>query len=169
MKSNNVILNAVKDPFLVIVVLIAIYLIYPVPGFPPHPPGSFYSTEPADTENIFRKAYYTNLSRAEITNFYKSQWKWPFIRLDHPREFAYELIRDQTQSQWLEELVHPGKDSVFINGYYPTRPNEQFNYNGTHYTGKITVRYVPSHPATRLTVLILTSICIYLLYREYAR
>lgn len=143
------------------------YLTFPVPGFPPSPPDSFISNEPADTESAYRVALYTNLSRAEIINYYKEQWSWPFIRLNHPPEFSYEFIRDQTRSSWLEELVHPWKDSIYINGFYPTTPQEQFNYNGSHYIGKITLHYLPSSPATRVTVLVLTALCVYLLAREY--
>ncbi|TSC88369.1 MAG: Uncharacterized protein G01um101416_37 [Microgenomates group bacterium Gr01-1014_16] len=143
------------------------YLIFPVPGFPLPPPDSFISTEPADTESIYRTAFYTNLSRAEILNYYKGRWRWHFIRLNHPPEFSFEYIRDQTRSNWLEELIHPWKDSLYINGYYPTSPQEQFNHAGVHYIGKVTLHYFPSFPGTRLTVLALTTLCIYLLAREY--
>ncbi|MBI2008291.1 hypothetical protein HYS82_01410 [Candidatus Amesbacteria bacterium] len=144
-----------------------LYLVWPTPGFPLIPSGSFISTEPADTESSYRRAFYTNLSRAEIVNYYKDQWHWPFIRLNHPPEFSFGFIRDQTRSSWLEELVHPWKDSLYINGFYPITPQEQFNYNGQHYIGKITLHYFPSFPVTRLTVLSLTTLCIYWLAREY--
>lgn len=144
-----------------------LYLVWPTSGFPPPPPDSFISTEPADTESIYRKAFYTNLSRAEIINYYKSQWKRPFIKLNHPPEFSFEFIRDQTRSSWLEEPVHPWKDSIYINGFYPSTPQEQFNYNGRHYIGKITLHYFPSSPITRLTILALSAICVYWLAREY--
>lgn len=146
---------------------VALYLVWPVPGLPKPPPDSFISTEPADTESIFRTAFYTNLPRAEVITYYKTQWRQPFIRLNHPPEFAFEYIRDQTRSSWLEELVHPWKDSIYINGFYPTTPQEQFNYNGDHYIGKITLRYLPSSPITRLTVLALASICLLSLSRYY--
>ncbi|OGC91954.1 hypothetical protein A3D85_02465 [Candidatus Amesbacteria bacterium RIFCSPHIGHO2_02_FULL_47_9] len=146
----------------------ALYLVWPTPGFPPPPPDSFISNEPADTESIYRTAFYSNLSRAEVINYYKSQWHWPFIRLNHPPEFSFEFIRDQTRSSWLEELIHPWKDSLYINGFYPTTPQEQFNFNGHHYISKITLHYFPSSPITRLTILALTTISIYWLAREYA-
>src|SRR3989344_3398540 len=143
------------------------YLIYPVPGFPSPPPGSLVSTEPADTESIYRKAFYTNLSREEVVSYYKTQWSQPFIRINHPPEEAQTLIRDQARSSWLEELVHPLKDSVYINGFYPTKPTEQININKVHYLAKITVHYFPSHSITRLTVLLMASLSLYLLLKEY--
>ena len=151
----------------ILLVFIGIYLLIPVPGFPQPPPDSFVSNEPADTESVYRRAFYTNLSRAEIVNYYKSRWDWPFVRLNHPPEFSFEFIRDQTRSSWLEEFVHPWKDSLYVSGFYPTTPQDQFNYSGSHYIGKVTLHYFPSFPVTRLTALALTALCVYLLAREY--
>ena len=145
------------------------YLLFPVPGFPPPPPNSLVSTEPADTESIYRKAYYTDLSREQIINYYKTQWRWPFIRLIIPPEDAQTVIRDQTRSSWLEKFVHPIKDSLYVNGFYPNKHTEQINIDGVHYQAKITARYIPSHPITRLTVLALASVSGYLLIKEYAK
>ena len=145
------------------------YLLFPVPGFPPPPPDSLVSTEPADTESIYRKAYYTDLSREQIINYYKTQWRWPFIRLIIPPEDAQTVIRDQTRSSWLEKFVHPIKDSLYVNGFYPNKPTEQINIDGVHYQAKITARYIPSHPITRLTVMALASVSGYLLIKEYAK
>ena len=147
----------------------ALYLVWPVPGFPPPPPGSLTSFAPADTETIYRNSYYTNYSRAEIINYYKSQFKWPFFRLNHPPEESQTLVREQTQTSWLEELVHPLKDSLYINGFYPTKPTEQLNIGKVHYQARITLHYFPSHPVTRLTVLLMASLSAYLLIKEYAK
>lgn len=152
-----------------ILLLFAVYyLLAPLPGFPPPSSGSFISSEPADTESIYRQAYYTNLSRSEIMAYYKSRFPG-FVRLNHPPEDAYSLIRDQTRSSWLEELVHPWKDSIYINGFYPTKATDQINIGGVHYVAKITVRYIPSHPVTRLTVLALVMIGLYFLAKEYVQ
>lgn len=158
-----------------VLILLAIYLILPVPQFPSDPPGTLLSTEPADTESIYRRAYYSNQSRSEVIGYYRQTFApsyvfLPFsqIRLNHPPEFAYELIRDQTRSSWLEELVHPLKDSIYINGYYPTKPTDQININGVHYIAKITVRYIPSHYLARLTGLLLAAVCTAWLIREYS-
>lgn len=161
-----------KKIFLIIAVVVLLvsvyYLLSPVPGFPPPPPGSLISAEPADTESIYRHAFYTNLSRSEIMAYYHSRFG-KSLRLNHPPEDAYSLVRDQTHSSWLEELVHPWKDSIYINGFYPTKPAEQINFGSVHYAAKITVRYIPSHPVTRLTVLGLVGVSLYFLAKEYGQ
>ena len=142
-----------KFIFPLLLLLFTGYLLSPVPGFPSPPPESLVSREPADTESIYRQAFYTNLSREEIINYYKTQFGLPFIRLIIPPEDTQTVIRDQARSSWLEELIHPLKDSLYVNGFYPTKPTEQINIDGVHYQAKIIIRYIPSHPKTRLTVL----------------
>lgn len=147
------------------------YLVLPPPAFPPLPPGSLQSAEPADTETILRQAYYTNLSREEIMQFYDKQFKGSVpiqYRLDLPHEEAYSLIRDQTMSSYLEQIVHPWRESLYINVFVPTKPTEQINIQNVHYLNKITVRYLPSHPIPRLTVLLMSSIMLIWIAKEYA-
>lgn len=128
-------------------------------------------------ESIYRRAYFTQGSRSEILDHYSMQFghsgffSLPLLQflLNYPPEESFTLIRDQTKSSWLQELVHPGRESLYVNGFYPTKPTEQINIDGVHYVNKITVRYVPSHWATRLTSLVLVSLCIYLLSKEYAQ
>jgi hypothetical protein len=146
-----------------------VYLVWPTPGFPNFPSDSLVSNEPADTESIYRQAFYTNLTRAEIIDFYQDQWQPPFASFIVPPEDAGTVIRDQTRSSWLEELSHPFKDSLYINGFYPTKPTEQINLQGRHWEGKITLRYVPSTITTRLTVLLLTALATYFITKEYAK
>lgn len=155
---------------------ICAYLLLPSPAFPNPPADARQSNEPADTESIYRRAYYTNYSREEIMKYYRSQFSTspfshlplPIVRLNYPPEEGYSLIRDQTQTSWLEELVHPWRESLYINGFYPTKPTEQINIGGVHYVNKITIRYVPSHPVTRLTALAFALLCIITLKKEYA-
>lgn len=156
-----------KALFIVFFIIASFYLLSPIPAFPSPPPGSLISTEPGDSESVYRRAFYTQLSRTEIIAYYKGIYTSPFITLNHPPEDAQTAIRDQTKSSWLEQLVHPGKDSLYINGFYPTKPTEQFNFNGVHWQGKITVRLFPSHPVTRLTVLLMAGVSFYLLTKKY--
>lgn len=151
--------------FLPIILILPViyYLVLPSPGFPAFPPDVLTSAEPADTESIYRQAFFSNYSRAEIMAYFSRQTRirWlPFgqIRLNHPPEEAYTLIRDQTPSSWLEELTLPWRETLYINGFYPTKPTEQINRNGVHYENKITLHYFPNHPLSRLTVLGLTLI-----------
>jgi hypothetical protein len=162
---------ALKISFISIYLIAVTYILLPAPAFPPEPKASLRSNEPGDMESIYRRAYYTNYSRSEILKYYSQAFKIPGIQylLNYPPEQAYPLIRDQTNSSWLQEVVHPLRESLYINGFYPTKPTEQINIGGVHYINKITVRYVPSHPVTRLTVLLLASICCYWLYKEYVK
>jgi hypothetical protein len=149
----------------------ASYLLIPSPSFPKAPPGSLRSNEPGDMESIYRRAYFTNFSRSEILAHYGKEFSGslPQFLFNYPPEEAFSLIRDQTKSSWLQEYVHIGRESLYINGFYPTKPTEQININGVHYVNKITVRYIPSDQVSRLTVLGLIGISIYLLFKEYAR
>lgn len=161
--------HSIKIIFLLIFLLAAIYLVYPTPGMPPPPSGSLVSLEPADTESIYRTAYYTHLTRSQIMDYYQTFWQHPFIRLIIPPEDAATVIRDQARSSWIEELVHPLKDTLYINGFYPDKPTEQINLEGEHWEGKIIIHLYPSHPITRLTVLLLASAAGYFLVKEYAK
>jgi hypothetical protein len=147
------------------------YLLVPAPPFPDPPPNSLRSNEPGDMESIYRRAYYTDYSRSEILSYYSRAFKISGIQylLNYPPEDAYTLIRDQTRSSWLQEVVHPLRESIYINGFYPTKPTEQIYIGGIHYLNKITVHYIPSNPVTRLTVWLLISICCYWLYKEYGK
>ncbi len=146
------------------------YLVLPSPAFPPPPPGSFQSDEPADTESPYRRAYYTNLTRPEIMAYYDRSFRSIIpiqYRLNLPPEDAYSVIRDQTRSSFLEEIIHPWRESLYVNAFVPVKPTEQININKVHYLNKVTVHYIPSHPATRLTVLLLAGISLYWLVKEY--
>lgn len=153
--------------------LCTIYLLFPNPNFPLPPANVLRSLEPGDTESIYRRAYYTNYTRAEIMSHYSAQFQQKSgliqFRLNHPPEEAYALIRDQTRSNYLEQLVHPLRASLYINGYEPTKPSDQINRNSVHYANKITVRLVPSGPLTRLTVFSLIAISVYILTKEYVK
>ena len=153
-----------------LVLLTVYYLLLPSPRFPQPPPDSLRSNEPGDLETTYRRAYYTNYSRSEILKYYADQFRLPGqIFLNYPPEDAFSLIRDQTKSSWLQELVHPWRESLYINGFYPTKPTEQIYIDGIHYLNKITLHYFPSPQVTRLTVLLLTGISIYFLLREYEK
>ncbi|MEK7163695.1 MAG: hypothetical protein AAB768_00960 [Patescibacteria group bacterium] len=148
----------------------AAYLLYPDSSFPHDLPNSLKSFEPADTESLNRKAYFTNMTREQIMDFYKRNFVGILsYRLNYPPEEAQSLIRDQTQSSFLEEIVHFGKQSLFINGFVPIKPTEQININGVHYTTKVTVRYVPSEYIIRLTTLLLLSLVTLSLVKAYGK
>lgn len=145
-----------------------LYLLWPSPKFPDAPPGSIQSQLPGDTESIYRKAYYSNLSRSEVEDFYFQQFGRWGIRQILPPEEAQTLVRDQTRSSYLEEIIHPVRESLYVNVFVPTLPQDDIRVDGVKYLNKVSVRYLPSQPISRLTVLLMTAVVAYLLVKEYA-
>lgn len=144
------------------------YLVMPVPQLPSLPPGAIQSTEPADTESPYRVGFFSDLPREQVMDYYESEFRAPGqFTLNYPPEEAYSLVRDQTRSSFLEEIVHPWKQSLFINGYSPEKPQDYLYVDGQRYVNKYTLRLMPSQPGTRITVLLLTSIVTYVLFKQY--
>lgn len=166
--------------FCIFNLLTLIYLIIPVPSLPDLP-YSVKSDEPGDTVQLKNvTAYYTNLSRTEVINFYKANYNGPIvIHLNHPPEKAKEIIRDTTQSYYLEEFILPYKESLFINGFewekdVFTKPEKRIQnkliFKGKEYSTKITLKTYPtSIPARLLTFFITqaTIISIVIIYRRH--
>ena len=132
---------------------------------------AWYSTlsySPADTESPYRRGYFTNLSRDEVMEYYTNHLLGIIsYRLNYPPEEVVELVRKHTPSSYLEEVVHPLRESLFINGFVPTKPSEQINIDGVHYLNKLTLRYVPSHVVTRLTIWLMVGWVGWGLFKEY--
>lgn len=155
--------------------LFVFYLLLPNPGFPLPPPDALQSNEPADTETPLRRAYFTNYTREEVMNHYQSQltrssfWGIPLptYRLNYPPEEAKTIIRDQTRSTFLEEIVHPFRESVFVNGFDPVRPQDAIFIGGRDWRQKITIRYVPSKPAARIAIALATLGLMALVIKEW--
>lgn len=137
------------------------YLLLPNPVFPVPPQGILKSTEPADLETPLRQGYFTNSTREQVMIWYKNQLdrsmfhNVPFLtlRLNYPPEDAQTIIRDQTRSTFLEELAHPFRESIYVNGFVPPG-GDGFNIGGVHYDQKIIVKYVPSSQSVRIIVFI---------------
>jgi hypothetical protein len=167
------------------------YLLLPVSygsvqDFPPLP-HSIKSDEPGDTtQNPNNAAYYSYLKRDGITSFYKSYYEQlnffgiviPSVRLNHPPEYAYQYIKDQTVSTFLEEYTYPMRDSIFVNGYEPKIwnkiKNEHTNFfsdsiyiKGSYYDSKTTLRFYPSDPVNRVIVYIACWLTLYLLFKVF--
>ena len=142
--------------------LLVLYLLVPNPEFPRPPNDALQSFEPADTESPLRRAYFTDLSREEVMGHYKSQFKSSFFmginlptyRLNYPPEEAHGIIRDQTRSTFLEEIVHPFRESLFVNGFEPKDPKDAIFIEGRSWRQKITVKFVPSNLISRIVVVV---------------
>lgn len=167
--------NIVKYLFSLFSIAFFVYLSLPAPDFPKPPPDSLQSQEPADKEILLRRAYFTNLTREEVLNYYQNQMKRsrfmgiPLFsyRLNYPPEEAYTLIRDQTRSTFLEEIVHPFRESLYINGFEPKNDKDVIFIDGKNWRQKITVRYVTTSFFTRIGIGILTLVALSMLYKTF--
>ena len=163
-----------KILFLAFSIALLLYVVLPNPPFPRPLPGALQSQEPADTETPLRRAYFTDLTREEVMEYYKNQFSrssfmgisLPTYRLNYPPEEAQTLIRDQTRSTFLEEIVHPFRESVFVNGFEPKLAKDVIFTSNKYWRQKIIIRYVPSSPWVRIAVAIPTLILIVVLVRE---
>lgn len=130
-------------------------------------PDSGHSTLPGDVWQVPNiKAYFSDKYREYVTGFYFIDYKqrnpFPFdpVNLNHPPEFAYTYIKDQTRSTYLEEYTYPLRDSVFVNGMEPFYESgevrfegaTQHDYDGDYYDTKVILRYYPSSLPVRLAV-----------------
>lgn len=163
--------------------LLLLYMIWPGPGkisdFKALP-SSDKSTLEGDTIQIPNVvAYFSDNYREFVVPFYsldyqqRSFFPFPPIRLNHPPEYSWIAIKKHTDSTYIEELVYPLRDSLYVNGYEPFYPDGtpkfwgsiQFDVNQHNWFTKTTLRFYPSTLITRIVVWfgIVTSIC--LLYK----
>lgn len=139
-------------------------MLLPAEGFPAAPEGAVQSFEPADTETPLRRAYFVNMTRDDVMAHYKKEFdSLPILRLNYPPEEAQSIIRDQTRSSYLEELVHPFRESVYVNGFMPKEEKDVILINGIIYDQKITIRYVPSSVIVRVLYTLAVSVLFYIL------
>lgn len=178
-------MNKLKIFFIIVALLGTFYLVLPAPkDFPPLP-NSVKSTEPGDTVQIANvSAYYTDMPRKEVVDFYFKYFsRSPFLniplityKLNHPPERIREVLRETQQSTYVEEIVHPLRESVFVNGFEwdndPfTQPSRRIKnilvVNGKTYQFKITLFYQESAIWQRLLVFYLSLIFVYFTVKSY--
>lgn len=167
----------IRKTFLAASIVFLFYLFLPGPTFPSPPPGALQSNEPADTETQLRRAYFTNDTRQEIMLHYNRELAKPVFfgltlptyRLNYPPEEAQALIRDQARSTFLEEIVHPLRESVFVNGFEPKDPKDAIYIGGKTWRQKIIIRYVPSSSWIRLMVGAILVILTVVVYKEWVK
>ena len=155
----------IKVIFVLFGIALMVYLAWPAPQFP-KPLSDFYtSTEPADKETPLRRGYYTNLTRDQIVNHYASEFNWG-ERLNYPPEEAQTIIRDQTKATYLEEIVHPMRESIYIAGNVVQSDKDPFEINSNKFRQKVIVKYVGSNIFVRLGIGILTLSLMWILYNQ---
>lgn len=144
------------------------YLWSESPPFPVPPPDALLSTEPADSESPLRRSYFTNYTRDQVIEHYKAHFdRAIMLRLNYPPEDAQVIIRDQTRSYYLEELVHPLRESLFINGFVAQSEKDDIWINGVHWEQKITIKYVLGSRSWRIIVGVLIVMISYVIIMQY--
>lgn len=154
-----------KVIYLILSLFFAVYIILPSPKFPDPLPDALKSTEGADLETPLRRGYFTNATRDEVMAHYYKQFRG--YRLNYPPEESGTIIRDQTHSTFLEEIVHPLRESIYISGFEPKDTNMGLTVEGLPWRQKVIVKYVPSSLAIRLIVCLLIVISWPVVVREW--
>ncbi|HET7098904.1 MAG TPA: hypothetical protein VFI61_01565 [Patescibacteria group bacterium] len=144
-----------------------VYLAWPAPLFPKTLWDFESSTEPADKESPLRRGYYTNLTREQLMDHYSKEFNWG-LRLNYPPEEAKTIIRDQTKATFLEEIVHPMRESLFIAGNEQKPGKGLFEINGNKFKQKVIVKYVDSNIFVRIAIGASIMILIWILVMEWA-
>lgn len=165
-----------KILFLLFCIVFLFYVLLPNPDFPKPPPDSLQSQEPADTETPLRRAYFTNYTRAEVLDYYQEQFSRsplkdipiPTYRLNYPPEEAQTIIRDQTRSTFLQEIVHPFRESIYVNGFEPKQAKDAIFIGGRVWRQKIIIRFVPSSVVLRILIFVVSLYLIVVLGREFS-
>lgn len=157
------------------------YLVQPSPKYPDVSSG-VRSDEPGDTwQNPDQKGFYTNEDRSSVLSDIQSQfaikvWGYtiPTYRLNYPPEEAYTLVRDQLMSYYLEEIVYPLRESIFVNGWEPKKapmfarvnPKDipEISIHGVPYNAKITLKPVSSPVWARLFIWTMTFPSVWLVF-----
>ena len=163
--------------------LLLIYMILPGPGkitdFKALP-SSDKSTLEGDTIQIPNvSAYFSNNFREFVVPYYLKNYQqktwlpFPPLRLNHPPEYSWNVIKKHTDSTFLEELSYPLRDSLYVNGfepfYFDKTPKywgaSTFTVNGNSWYTKVTLRFYPSNLLIRLLVWLGICFAIFMLYK----
>jgi len=166
-----------KALFVVFSLVFIFYLALPAPSFPEPPSDALQSGEPADLEDPLRRGYFTDLSRQEVLEHYQKEFSGsplgslslPTYRLNYPPEEAQTRIRDQTRSTFLEEIVHPFRESLFVNGFEPKLDKDVILIEDKIWRQKIIIKYVQSRTFIRVAAGIATLTLAYILFREWGK
>ena len=173
----------IKKIYLIFSLFFLVYLIMPGPkqisDFKPLP-ISDKSTLEGDTIQIPNvSAYFSNNYRNFVISFYLEEYlnktwlPFPPLKLNHPPEYSWKVIKKHTDSTYLEELFYPLRDSLFVNGFEPfyedSTPkfwgSSEFVQGGNSWYTKATLRFYPSSIIVRLIVWFGICLSILLLYR----
>lgn len=174
-EDDTIALSVKRAVVIIVFVLGLIYILLPgsksINDFPPLPSSVKSQFEGDTTQNPNIAAYFANFRREYVTKYYKNIFSkkllyfipLPVISLNHRPEMAYQYVRDQQESTFLEEYVFPIRESIFVNGYDPEIQNKMLGrkqgfignhilYNKGYYETKTTLRFYPSSVFHRIIV-----------------
>lgn len=172
-----------KVAYIVFSFLLIVYMVWPAPSKISQfkaLPDSDKSTLEGDTIQIPNvAAYFSNNFREFVVPFYKSDFEslnnlpFPPLELNHPPEFSWKVIKTNTDSTYLEELVYPLRGSLFVNGFEPFYQDgtpkfwgaTKFEIPPNKWFTKTTLRFFPSPLVVRIFVWLGITISIFLLYK----
>lgn len=176
-----------KKIFVTFSLLLLIYMLWPGPSKVSdfHTlPNSDKSTLEGDTIQIPNvSAYFSNSYRNFVTSFYRFNYQqdihlpFPPLRLNHPPEFSWNVIKRHTDSTYLEEFVYPLRDSLYVNGFEPFYEDgtpkfwgsTKLNQGDNLWYTKTTLRFYPSNILVRVLVWLGICLSIPLLYKMSKR
>ena len=157
--------NLWKISLILVYLLGSAYLLLPNPVYP-DVSSATRSNEPGDTwQNPDQKAFFTNKTRQEVLQEMQNSFSLasiPSFRLNYRPEESGQFIREQIDSYYLEEIVHPLRESLFVNGWEPqnspywrtVEPDKRpsIEIDGVTYNAKIILKPVYSSPLSRIFV-----------------
>ena len=158
-----------------------VYLFPPAPQTPDLVPSTRSSEEGDTIQNPDQKGFYTQVAREEALSQLQLKYSFtifgvriPSYRLNYRPEEAFGMVRDQLKSSYLEEIVYPMRNSLFVNGYEPLNAPIYANlqredvpklfFENTPYFAKVTVKPVNSSLLARLFVWTLIFPATYLVF-----
>lgn len=143
-------------------------------------PNSDKSTLEGDTIQIPNVAgYFSDNYRKYVLAYYLKDYQqnsrliFPPLRLNHPPEFSWNVIKKHTDSTYLEELVYPLRDSLYVNGFEPFYEDGSPKFWGSVklnegkdlWFTKTTLRFYPSKIVVRVLVWLGIISSIYFIHR----
>ncbi len=118
------------------------------------------------------------MDRSQVLAWYEKQInhsnflgiRMPTLLLNFPPEEAQTLIRDQTGSTYLQQFVHPFRESWYVNGSETPAGSlkPHFFVEGKYWNEKIIIRYIPTNIWIREGIFIATAIVMVIIYKAFS-
>lgn len=172
-----------KYLFIFFSIVLLIYMLWPGPGkidqFVALPASEKSKLEGDTTQIPNVSAYFSNNFRDFIIPFYLSDYQnltrlpFPPLRLNYPPEYSWIAIKKHTDSTYLEELVYPLRNSLYVNGFEPFYENGEPKYWGAVkfeegkniWFTKTTLRFYPSPIWARFLTWLGITLSLFLIFR----